>query len=99
MFGISGAEFLVVLLVAVLVIPARHWPDVAKFLARVVKFIRGIIWRITDASEKIKEQIEREAPIDDLIKTTTDDILSEISEPIKKFNKQSSVKKSGRGKK
>ncbi len=94
MFGISGAEFLVVLLVAVLVIPARHWPDVAKFLARVVKFIRGVVWRITDASEKIKEQIEREAPIDDLIKTTTDDILSEISEPIKKLNK-----KSGRGKK
>ncbi len=94
MFGISGAEFLVVLLVAVLVIPARHWPDVAKFLARAVKFIRGVVWRITDASEKIKEQIEREAPIDDLIKTTTDDILSEISEPIKKLNK-----KSGRGKK
>ncbi len=90
MFGISWAEFLVVLLVAVLVIPARMWPDVAKFLARVVKFVRGIIWRVTDASEKIKEQIEREAPIDDLIKTTTDDILSEFSKPIKK---------SGRGKK
>ena len=37
--------------------------------------------------------------IDDLIKTTTDDILSEISEPIKKLGKKSSVKKSGRGKK
>lgn len=88
MFGISWAEFLVILLVAMLVIPARMWPDVAKFLARVVKFIRGIIWRITDASEKIKEQIEREAPIDDLIKTTTDDILSEISEPLKKTKKR-----------
>ena len=57
MFGISWAEFLVVLLVAVLVIPARMWPDVAKFLARAVKFIRGVIWKITDVSEKIKEQI------------------------------------------
>lgn len=99
MFGISWTEFLVILLVGMLVIPARHWPDVAKFLARLVNFIRNLVWRITDASEKIKEQIEREAPIDDLIKTTTDDILSEISEPIKKLNKQSSVKKSGRGKK
>ena len=69
MFGISWAEFLVILLVAVLVIPARLWPDVAKFLARAVKFIRAVIWKITDASEKIKEQIERESPIDDLIKT------------------------------
>lgn len=99
MFGISWTEFLVILLVGMLVIPARHWPDVAKFLARLVNFIRNLVWRITDASEKIKEQIQREAPIDDLIKTTTDDILSEISEPIKKFNKQPSVKKSGRGKK
>lgn len=84
MFGISWTEFLVVLLVAVLVIPARHWPDVAKFLARAVKFIRKIIWKITDATEKIKDQIEREAPIDDLIKTTTDDILADFSRPIKK---------------
>ncbi|MBP3316689.1 MAG: hypothetical protein J6L70_03780 [Alphaproteobacteria bacterium] len=98
MFGISWAEFLVVLLVAVLVIPARMWPDVAKFLARVVKFVRGVIWKITDVSEKIKEQIERESPIDDLIKTTTDDILAEISEPIKKIKKRT-VKKSGGKKK
>ena len=94
MFGISWTEFFVVLLVAVLVIPARMWPDVARFLARMVKFIRAMIWKITDASEKIKEQIERESPIDDLIKTTTDDILAEISEPIKKIKKRS-TKKSG----
>ena len=77
---------------------SRMWPDVAKFLARAVKFIRGVIWKITDVSEKIKEQIERESPIDDLIKTTTDDILAEISEPIKKIKKRT-VKKSGGKKK
>ena len=60
MFGISWAEFFVVLLVAVLVIPARNWPDVAKFLARLVKFFRELIWKITDASENIKNQIELE---------------------------------------
>lgn len=98
MFGISWAEFLVVLLVAVLVIPARHWPDVARFLARVVKFVRGVVWRITDASEKIKEQIEREAPIDQLIKTTTDDILAEISEPINKVKRKSAKKSGGKNK-
>ena len=99
MFGISWAEFLVVLLIGMLVIPTRHWPDVAKFLARLVNFIRNLVWRVTDASEKIKEQIEREAPIDNLIKTTTDDILAEISEPIKKLNKKTITKKSGRGRK
>ncbi|MBR2483027.1 MAG: hypothetical protein IKB49_04055 [Alphaproteobacteria bacterium] len=80
MFGISWAEFLIVLLVAVIVIPARMWPDVARFLARAIKFVRGVIWKITDASEKIKEQIDLEKPIDDLIKTTTDDILADFSE-------------------
>jgi len=84
MFGISWAEFLIVLLVAVIVIPARMWPDVARFLARAIKFVRGVIWKITDASEKIKEQIDLEKPIDDLIKTTTDDILADFSEVRKK---------------
>ena len=93
MFGVSWAEFLVVLLVAVLVIPARLWPDVARFLARVVKFIRALVWTVTDASEKIKEQIEREAPIDDLIKTTTDDILADFSKPMKKSGGRKKCKK------
>ncbi|MBP5363813.1 MAG: hypothetical protein J6Y49_00480 [Alphaproteobacteria bacterium] len=79
MFGISGPEFLVIILVAVLVVPSRMWPDVARFLARVVRFVRDIIWKITDASEKIKTQIDLERPIDELIKTTTDDILADFS--------------------
>ena len=79
MFGISWAEFLVIFLVAVAVIPSRMWPDVARFIARVVNFVRGVIWRITDASEKLKEQIDLERPIDEMIQTTTDEILDEIS--------------------
>ena len=79
MFGISGPEFLIIILVAILVVPGRYWPDVARFLARVVRFVRNIIWRITDASEKIKDQIDLERPIDELIKTTTDDILADFS--------------------
>lgn len=96
MFGISWAEFLIVLLVAVIVIPARMWPDVARFLARAIKFVRGVIWKITDASEKIKEQIDLEKPIDDLIKTTTDDILADFSVVRKKPKK---VAKAGAKKK
>ena len=68
-----------ILLVAVLVIPARYWPDVARALARAVKFIRAIVWKITDASEKIKEQIEMEQPITDIVNTTTKDMLDTIS--------------------
>ena len=88
MFGISLAEFFVIIVVGILVIPARNWPDVARFMARVVKFIRGIIWKITDATEKIKTQIDLEKPIDDLIKTTTDDILADFSTPKKRVSKK-----------
>lgn len=95
MFGISGAEFLVIILVAIVVLPARMWPDVARMLARVVKFIRTIVWRITDASEQIKENIELEKPIDNLIKTTTDDMLAEFSSPIKKQKRVTAKKKPG----
>lgn len=79
MFGISWAEFLVILLVAILVVPARYWPDVARWLARVVKFIRAIIWKITDATEQIKEQIELEQPINDIINTTSKEVLDSFS--------------------
>ena len=91
MFGISWAEFFVIFLVAVLVIPARNWPDVARFLARAVKMVRGVIWKITDASEQIKQQIDLEKPIDDLIRSTTDDVLGQISEPLKPRRKTSKV--------
>lgn len=96
MFGISWAEFLVILLVGVLVIPARMWPDVAKFLAKVVNFIRGVIWKISDASEHIKQQIDLEKPIDDLIRTTTDDVLADFSTPIKNIKQQKNKRKSVR---
>lgn len=84
MFGISWGEFFVILLVGVIVIPSRYWPNVARFLAQAVKFVRGIIWKITDASENIKQQIELEKPIDDLIHSTTDDVLDTISTAMKK---------------
>ena len=81
MFGISWAEFLIIILVAVVAIPTRHWPDVARFLARAVKFVRNVVWKITDASEQIKDQIERECPIDEIINTTTDEMIAAVSSP------------------
>lgn len=97
MFGISWSEFFMILLVGVLVVPARSWPDVARFLARLVKFVRELVWKITDASENIKNQIELEKPLDDLIKTTTDEMLDTFSE-IKTTRKTAKQKKSGRKK-
>ena len=63
MFGISWAEFAVIFLVAVLIIPARRWPDVARFLARAVKTVRALVWKITDASEQIKDRLDMECPM------------------------------------
>lgn len=87
MFGISWSEFFIIMLVAVLVIPSRMWPDVARFLARVVRAVRRIIWRITDVSENIKQQIDLEKPIDDLVRTTTNDMLNEFSTVLPKQKK------------
>lgn len=70
------------------------WPDVARFLARTVNAIRKIIWKITDVSENLKQQIELEKPIDELIQNTTDDVLNTISVklPCQK-NKQNTSRK------
>ncbi|MBQ4070243.1 MAG: hypothetical protein IJD52_02620 [Alphaproteobacteria bacterium] len=93
MFGISWTEFLVILIVAILVLPARMWPDVARFLAQVVKFVRRLIWKITDASENIRNQIDLEQPIDEIIHATTDDVLAEFSTVIPKAKRARAVKK------
>ena len=93
MFGISWAEFLVILIVAILVVPVKYWPDVARFLARVIKYIRKIIWQITDATDKIKDQIDLEKPINDIINTTTNDMLNDFSTPIKKTRGRKKIAK------
>ena len=92
MFGISWSEFFVIIVVAVLVIPSRLWPDVAHFLARLVNVVRQIIWKITDASENLKQQIDLEKPIDELIHNTTNDVLDGFSTVIP-TKKKKTVKK------
>ena len=84
MFGISGGEFLIILVIAIAVIPARSWPDVARAAARVVKFVRGVIWKITDATEEIKDRIEREAPIAELSQKTMNDVMNAFRTPANK---------------
>lgn len=81
MFGISWTEFLVILLVAICVVPAKYWPEVARFFARVFKYIRNLVWQITDFTESVQQRIELEKPIDDLLENATNDIFGE---PIKK---------------
>ena len=93
MFGISWAEFLVILIVAILVVPVKYWPDVARVLARAVNYIRKAIWKITDATDKIRDQIDLEKPINDIINTTTKDVLDDFSVPIKKTSKRKVGKK------
>jgi Sec-independent protein translocase protein TatA len=95
MFGISLSEFLVIFVVAVLVIPVRKWPDVARVLARLVNMVRSFIWKITDVSENLKQQIDLEKPIDELIQTTTDDVLDGFSDvlPVAAKSKKKTVRK------
>ncbi|MCL2338509.1 MAG: hypothetical protein FWC51_00965 [Proteobacteria bacterium] len=81
MFGISGDEFLVILIVAILVIPARDWPDVARWLARVVKFFRNLIWKISDGVNEIKDQADIEEPITKMTQQVMDDAMSAFASP------------------
>ena len=90
MLGISWTEFLVILLVAICVVPAKYWPDVAKFFARVFKYIRNIVWKITDFSENLQQRIDLEKPIDDLLENATNDVFGE---PIKKTTKKKRTRK------
>lgn len=94
MFGISWTEFLVILLVAICVVPAKYWPDVARFFARVFKYIRNLIWQITDFTESVQQRIELEKPIDDLIENATNGVLKKTksSKPQKQTKKTTKKK-------
>lgn len=75
MFGISWTEFLVILLVAICVVPVKNWPDVARFFARVFKYVRELVWRATDFSEQIQQRLDLEKPINDLIATGKEEFI------------------------
>lgn len=98
MFGISWAEFFVIILVGILVVPVRLWPDVARFLARMINAVRRIVWKITDVSEDVKRRVELEKPIDDLIQTTTNDVLNSFSDVLPKKQKKPKTVRKGREK-
>ena len=94
MLGISWTEFLVIVLVAICVVPAKNWPDVAKFFGRMFKAIRQIVWRISDVSEQIQQRIDLEKPIDDLLENATNEMFGDIKVVSKKNKKKSGTKKS-----
>jgi len=91
MLGISWTEFLVILLVAVCIVPAKNWPDVARFMARIFRYIRNIIWKISDVGEQIQQRIELEKPIDDLITNAGNNIFYEEKKK-KKITKKKTKK-------
>lgn len=90
MFGISWTEFLVILLVAICVVPAKYWPEVARFFARVFKYIRNLVWKITDFTESVQQRIELEKPIDDLLENATQNVFE--PKRIKKTSKKKQIK-------
>jgi len=85
-------EFLLIMVVAIAVIPARDWPTVARAMARTVKFIRDLIWKISDSADKIREQIDMEKPIDELSKKTMDDVMDVFSSALPEKSKRKPTK-------
>ena len=93
MLGISWTEFLVIVLVAICVVPAKNWPDVARFFGRVFRWIRQIIWRISDVSEQIQQRIDLEKPIDDLLESATNEMFDNVKNIAKKKRKKTNNRK------
>ena len=93
MFGISWTEFLVILLVAICVVPVKNWPDVVKFFARICRYIRDLIWKISDFSEQVQQRIELEKPIDDLITNAATDFFDKPEKSKKTATKKKSKNK------
>ena len=82
MLGISGWEFFVVLLIAIAIVPAKNWPDVARAFARFVRWARALIGKVQDGIDDIENEIAKDLPINKLSQKTMDDMIETFSTPI-----------------
>lgn len=84
MFGISGLEFLVIVIVAIAVIPAKNWPGVARFIANTIRYFKNVISKIQDNVDELQNEITKDLPIDSLSQKTMDDMVATFASPVKK---------------
>lgn len=88
MFGISGSEFLVILIVAIIIVPSSKWPDVAKSLGKLFRAVKELFGKIQDNIDDLENNIAKDMPIDKLSKKTMDDMIETFSSPVKKGRKK-----------
>jgi Sec-independent protein translocase protein TatA len=92
MFGISGFEFLVILIVAIAVVPAERWPAVAGFIGKVIRSVRRMFDKVQDGVNNLENEISKDLPIDNLSQKTMDDMIATFAAPIKPKGKKKSKK-------
>ena len=84
MFGISVYELFIIFLVFIIFVPVKNWADVIKFFAKIITYIKDLFNSLIDVGNSLKEKIELEKPIDDLLKTTKEEIYKNIEKiPVK----------------
>ncbi|MDR2269036.1 MAG: hypothetical protein LBD94_02520 [Rickettsiales bacterium] len=88
MFGISGAEFLIVLIIAIAVVPAKNWPDVARMVGKFVRYVKNIIGKLQDGIDNFENEVAKDLPLDNLSQKTMDDMIETFSTPVKKRRKK-----------
>jgi Sec-independent protein translocase protein TatA len=83
MFNISGMEFLVIVVVAIAVVPAKNWPDVARAFGKLVGYIRRVSGKIQDGINELESELSKDLPVDGLSQKTMDDMIETFSTPAK----------------
>ncbi|MDR1071668.1 MAG: twin-arginine translocase TatA/TatE family subunit [Rickettsiales bacterium] len=83
MLGVSGTEFLVILIVAIAVVPANRWPEVARWLGKLVRYARNVIGKVQDGINDLEDEIAKDAPIDNLTRKTMDDMIGTFATELK----------------
>ncbi|MCL2629149.1 MAG: hypothetical protein FWD33_00415 [Alphaproteobacteria bacterium] len=96
MFGISAAEFLLIGIVALLVIPARRWPEVFRAAAKLFNFVRDMTWRVRDKIDEISEEVSKYDPTEALSKKTMEDMMATFASPVKGKRKKVKEKRSAK---
>lgn len=81
MFGISGMEFLIILTVAIIIVPVKKWPDVARFIGSLVRRLKIFIGKVQDEIDNIHDNVAKDIPVDSLSQKTMDDMIATFRTP------------------
>ncbi len=83
MFGIGFSELFFIIILAIVILPAKSWPDVFRYMGKLYRKVSDLFGEIKSKISEAETELNKHDVIDDISKNTFDDVMNNFSEPVK----------------